>query len=166
MNEIYKRRSIRKFKNKAIEKSVISEVIRAGMNAPSAGNEQPWEFLIIDDHSILDEIPMVHPYAAMTKQAPLAIIICGDRNLFNHGDYWIQDCSAATQNILLSITEHNLGAVWLGVYPMEERVKGIRELLNLPENIIPFSIIPVGYPMEEKKPNNRFDEDRIHYNKW
>jgi len=166
MKTIYKRRSIRKYLDKKVDNSLINELLKAGMNAPSAGNEQPWEFIVVDKKSILDQIPSVHPYAAMTKQAAAAIVVCADKNRFNHGEFWIQDCSSATQNILLEITEQGLGGVWLGVYPREERVNGIKELLDLPENIIPFSLIPLGYAAEEKKANNRFKKKKIHFNRW
>ena len=95
MKIINKRRSIRRYQDKAIEKNIIDDIIRAAMNAPSAGNEQPWEFVVVDDRSILDQIPLVHPHAAMAKEAPAAIVVCADENRFSHGEFWIQDCSAA-----------------------------------------------------------------------
>lgn len=166
MNSIYKRRSIRKFSNREVDITHINKLVKAAMNAPSAGNEQPWEFIIITERTILDQIPMVHPYATMAKQAAAAILVCADKKRFNHGELWIQDCSAATENLLLEITESGLGGVWLGVYPREDRIKGLKELIKLPENIIPFSLVPLGYAAEDKKPNDRFDKERIHYNGW
>jgi nitroreductase len=166
MKPIFQRRSIRKFIEKPVDKKIIDLLLKAAMNAPSAGNEQPWEFVVIDDRAILNQIPQFHPYAAMTTQAPVAIVVCADENKFNHGEFWIQDCSAASENILLEITEQGLGGVWVGIYPKEDRVKGLKELLNLPENIIPFSLIPFGYAGEEKKENDRSDKSRIHYNQW
>ena len=166
MKTIYKRRSIRKYLDKPVDSKIINDLIKAGMNAPSAGNERPWEFIVVDDSTILKQIPHVHPYAAMTKEAPVAIIVCADVNRFNHGEFWVQDCSAATQNILLEIAHRDLGGVWVGVYPKEDRVKGLKELLNIPGNIIPFSLIPFGYAAEEKAENDRFEKEKIHFNKW
>lgn len=166
MNAIYKRRSIRKFEKKPVPEKELMEFIRAGMNAPSAGNEQPWQFIIIDKRELLDEIPTFHPYAQMLKQAPAAILVCGDLDLEKHKGYWVQDCAAATENILLEITDRGFGGVWLGVYPRKDRVEGIRKLLRIPDRIIPFSLIAVGYPAEKKDPKNEFKKERVRYNYW
>jgi nitroreductase len=136
------------------------------MSAPSAGNEQPWYFVVIDDRDTLDEIPKFHPYSAMLQSATVAILICGDERLEVHRGFWVQDCSAATQNILLAAQAKGLGAVWLGVYPVEERVVGLRNLLGIPEDVIPFSLVSVGYPAERKPPADRYDKSRIHHNRW
>jgi len=166
MDAILTRRSIRKYKNREVPGEIMQEILKAAMAAPSAGNEQPWEFIVITDRKILDEIPRIHPYSNMIKQAPAAIVVCGDMGREKHKGFWIQDCSAATQNILLAARALGLGTVWLGVYPDEERAVLIQKLLGLPENVIPLSIIPVGYPAEEKPPSDRFDSSRIHYNRW
>jgi nitroreductase len=166
MDIIYKRRSIRKFTPQRVLKEMIESFIKAGMNAPSAGNEQPWRFVVIDDRNIFNEIMKVHPHTEMLATATVAILVCGDLTLETHKGYWVQDCSAATENILLEIASQGLGAVWCGVYPREQRVDGIRKLLNLPSHIIPFSLIPVGYPDEQKPPKNIFNRERIHYNGW
>jgi nitroreductase len=166
MDAIYKRRSIRKYTNEPVDRAQLKELIKAGMNAPSANNQQPWHFVIIDERKLLDEIPEFHPYAQMLKAAPAAILVCGDRTIDTAGRYWVQDCSAATENILLEIADCDLGGVWLGVYPREDRVEGIRNLLNLPPHIIPFSIVSIGHPAETKPPKNIFDESRIHQNGW
>jgi nitroreductase len=166
MDIIYKRRSIRKFTSRPVSPELINSFIKAGMNAPSAGNEQPWHFVIIDDRNILYGIMLVHPHAEMLETATVAILVCGDLMLETHKGNWPQDCSAATENILLEVTSQGLGAVWCGVYPRESRIDGIRKLLNLPDNIIPFSLIPVGYPAENKSPKNIFDKTRIHLNRW
>lgn len=163
---IFGRRSIRRYYPTPISDDIIKELLEAAMAAPSAGNEQPWHFVVINDRNILDEIPKVHPYSQMLKQAPLAILICGDEKLEKHKGYWIQDCSAATENLLIAATANGLGSVWLGVFPRQDRVEGIRKLLDIPENIIPFSLIAIGYPAENKPPAERFDEKRIHENKW
>ncbi len=166
MKAILSRRSIRRYTSKEIPEELIKDLLKAAMSAPSAGNQQPWQFVVINDRTILDEIPKFHPYAQMLTQAPVAILVCGDLKRETHRGYWIQDCSAATQNILLAAHAKGLGAVWLGIYPREERVKGMRKLLNIPEQVIPFSLISIGYPAEQKPPSNRYDESRIHYNTW
>jgi len=166
MNAIYKRRSIRKYTSKEVPDEKLLEFVKAGMNAPSAGNQQPWRFVIVTERSILDKIPGVHPYAEMLKQAPAAILVCGDLGLDTHKGYWVQDCSACTENILLEIADQGFGGVWLGVYPREDRVDGLRKLLNIPENVVPLSLIAVGYPAEDKPPKNEFDKSRIRYNSW
>jgi len=136
------------------------------MSAPSAGNEQPWHFIVINDPDILGIIPSFHSHAQMLKDASVGILICGDINLEKHKGMWVQDCSAATQNILISVQAEGLGAVWLGVYPREGRIISLRKLLELPDNLIPFSLISIGYPAEKKQKEDRFDKSRIHYNKW
>ena len=166
MNAIYKRRSIRKYTSKEVPDEKLLEFVKAGMNAPSAGNQQPWRFVIVTERSILDKIPGIHPYAEMLKQAPAAIIVCGDLDLESHKGYWVQDCSACTENILLEIADQGFGGVWLGVYPREDRVEGLRKLLNIPENVVPLALIAVGYPAEQKPPKNEFDKSRIRYNSW
>lgn len=166
MNSIFKRRSIRRFQDKAVDDETLKELLRAAMAAPSAGNEQPWHYIIINDRRVLDEIPKIHQYAQMCKEAPAAIIVCGDETLQKYEGYWVQDCAAATQNILLEVEEKGLGAVWCGIYPTMKRVEDFKKMFNMPENITPFSLIVLGYKGEEKEPANRYNESRVHYNKW
>jgi nitroreductase len=166
MNSIFNRRSIRKYTTKKVSDDIVKELLKAGMSAPSAANEQPWEFIVVRDESVLQRIIDVHGYASMLKEADVAIVVCGDKNRDKVEGFWVQDCSAATENILIEAQELGLGAVWLGVYPLEERAKPIKNILKLPESIIPLSIISIGYPAEHKEPSNRYDESRIHYNKW
>jgi len=166
MQAILSRRSIRKFKPQPVSDDLITQLLKAAMNAPSAGNQQPWHFIVIRDRAILDEVPKIHPYAQMLKEAPLAIAICGDMEKQLHEGYWVQDCSAATENLLLAAHALGLGAVWLGVHPREERVVGLIKLLHIPEKIIPLCVIAIGYPAEEKPPAGRFLQERIHYDAW
>jgi nitroreductase len=166
MEAIFNRRSIRKYTEQEVSEEQIEKILRAGMAAPSAGNAQPWQFVIIDDMSVLKDITEFHPYSKMLLQVKHAIVICGDLSREKFEGYWVQDCSAATQNMLLMAEELGLGSVWLGVYPMEDRVTALKKLLNIPERVIPLAIIPIGYPAEVKEPNNRFDETRIHRNRW
>jgi nitroreductase len=163
---ILTRRSIRKYKKEKIPADLIRELLTAAMSAPSARNEQPWHFIVIDERKILDEIPKFHPYAQMLKEAPLAILIAGDKKLTSHEGYLIQDCSAATQNLLLACHAQGLGAVWIGIYPREERIKGIKNLLSLPEDILPVSLVAIGYPAEKKEAENRYKPERVHHNRW
>jgi len=163
---ILSRRSIRKYKKENVSEDIIKNLLKAAMSAPSAGNEQPWHFIIINDPNILCEIPTFHKHAEMLKETSLGILVCCDKNLEKHEGMWIQDCSAATENILLAVQEYGLGAVWLGVYPRSERVKGLCKLLKIPANVIPFSLVSIGYPAEQKPRIDRYNESRIHYNKW
>lgn len=167
MEALFSRRSIRKYTSEAIPEKNINEILEAAMSAPSAGNQQPWHFVIINDRRILDEIPAFHPHSQMLKQAPMAILICGDPSLEKHVGYWIQDCAAATENLLLAIHARELGGVWLGIYPREERVAALRKLLGIPEHVIPFSLISIGRPAESKPPRpDRYNPSRIHNNTW
>jgi nitroreductase len=166
MKAILERRSIRKYTDEPISDQDIKELLQAAMAAPSAGNQQPWEFIVVNDREILNKIPEVHPYSQMLKMAPLAIIVCGNMDKERHEGYWVQDCSAATENILIEAQYKGLGAVWLGVYPRKERIRGLKELFSLPENIIPLSIVSIGHPAESKEPSNRYDQSVIHINKW
>lgn len=168
MKAILERRSIRKYLDRQIPKESIKEILRAGMSAPSAGNAQPWQFIVLEEKSILHRIPEIQSSSQMLKQASHAIVICGDMNLKNKfvGELWVQDCSAATENMLIMAQDLGLGAVWLGVYPMEEIVEGIKRLLDLPDHIIPFSIVALGYPAESKDASDRYNEARVHWNQW
>jgi len=160
------RRSIRKYTDKPVPDETVEKILRAAMMAPSAGNQQPWHFIVVRDREILNEIPLVHPYSKMLAKAQVAIVVCGDMDLQKHEGYWIQDCSAATENLLLAAHALGLGAVWLGVYPREDRVKGISGLMGLPENIKPLSLVSIGYPGEEKPHPDRYDPSRIHHDRW
>lgn len=166
MSIIYLRRSVRKYQKKNVGDEIVTELLRAAMHAPSAGNAQPWHFIVIRSEEKKQKIAEVHPYASMVLQAPVAILVCADLNLEIYKGFWVQDCSAATMNILLRAVELGLGAVWCGVYPNEERVEAFRKIFGLPEHVVPFSIVPVGYPAETLKPVDRFKPERIHYEAW
>lgn len=167
LNAIFSRRSIRKYTAEPVPEQAIQEMLEAAMSAPSAGNQQPWHFVIINDRRTLDEIPSFHPHSLMLKEAQVAVLVCGDPKLEKHIGYWVQDCAAATENLLVAAHAKGFGAVWLGVYPREDRVEGLRKLLNTPDGIIPFSLIPVGYPAETKPPRpDRYNSSRIHHNRW
>lgn len=160
------RRSVRIFESRAVGRELLTEVAAAAMQAPSAGNQQPWHFVIVDDRAQLLRIPEFHPYAQMAETAPAAILVCGDLNLEQRKGYWVQDCAAATQNMLLAAHDLGLGAVWTGIYPREDRIAGARRLFDLPDSVVPFSLVFLGYPAECPPPENRFREDRLHWNRW
>lgn len=166
MEAILSRRSIRRYTDQPVPDEVVHDLLKAAMSAPSAGNQQPWHWVVINERRILNEIPGIHPYSAMLKEAPLAVLVCGDLKLETNKGYWVQDCSAATQNLLLAAHATGLGAVWLGVYPREERVVALRKLLGLPEHIVPLALVAIGYPAEAKPPANRYVAARVHYNRW
>ncbi|QHI71215.1 nitroreductase family protein [Aminipila terrae] len=166
MNAILTRRSIRKYKDIKISDEIVEELLKAGMAAPSALNEQPWEFIVLRDKDVMRKITEIHPYSQMLLNADVAIVVCGDEAKEKYKGFWIQDCSAATENILIAAEDKGLGAVWLGVYPLEDRINGLKQLLNLPSGVIPLSIIPIGYPDEDKKVETRFKRERIHFDRW
>lgn len=166
MEAILSRRSIRRYTEQAVSDETIQELLAAAMSAPSAGNEQPWHFVVIKDRDILNEIPNLHPHSGMLKDAPVAILVCGDLDLQKYEGFWVQDCSAATQNLLVAAQAKGLGGVWLGVYPSEDLVVGLRKMLNMPDNVVPFSLISIGYPAEQKPPADRYDASRVHNDQW
>jgi nitroreductase len=166
LEAIKTRRSIRQFQDRPVSEEQIMAIIEAAMLAPSAGNQQPWHFIIISDRIKLDAIPSFHPYSKMVLQAPVAILICGDPTGKPWPDFWVQDCSAATQNALLVARDLGLGTVWAGVYPAVDRMAGFRNLLAIPEHILPFALIPVGWPTGAFQSVDRFKPELIHREIW
>ena len=166
MNAIFTRRSIRKYKNEPVSDEQLEILLRAGMSAPSAMNSQNWEFVIVRDKNHLEHLSTLNPYHQMLKDAALAIIVCGNLTKIVAKEYWIQNCSAACQNILVQANEMGLGTVWLGVAPYEDKMKRISDDLNLPEHIKPLGIISVGVPDEFKKPQDTFKLEKIHYERF
>ena len=163
---ILSRRSIRRYTKQPVPDNLSRQLLTAAMSAPSADNEQPWQFVVITDRALLDGIPTYHKYAFMAREAPLAILICGDTSLRVYEDLWIQACAAATENLLLAATAQGLGAVWCSVYPDKARMQGFSQAFKLPGNIIPFAIIPVGFPAEHKGKVERYQDERVHRNGW
>lgn len=168
MENIFTRRSIRKYEEKVIEKQKIEKLLKAAMQAPSAGNQQPWEFLVIENKETLNKLSEISPYATMLKECPLAIIVLSNEEKMRFPEYWQQDLGAATQNILLEAVELGLGSVWLGVAPLKDREEFIKKIFNLPQNITPFNIIVLGYPKEPQinKFVDRYEENRVHFEKY
>ncbi len=166
MKTIFERRSIRKYKSDPVSKDKIKKVLAAAMAAPSAGDSQPWHFIVVDDQERLRDITKYHEYANMLNEAPVGVIVCGDTSNERYSHFWVQDCSAATQNILLAARGLGLGTVWLGVYPVKEYVRQTKRLFALPVHIEPLAVIAVGYPAEEKPPADRYNENKVHWNQW
>ena len=163
---IASRRSIRKYTTEPVSDEDIGALLNAAMHAPSAVNEQPWHFVVVKDQETLAAIPQISPTAPMVKDAPVAIAVCADKDLEKFPGLWVQDCSAATENLLLAATARGLGAAWTAVYPFEDRVEGIKNLLNLPVNVFPLCVVPVGHPAETPVPVDRFNPSCIHYETW
>ena len=166
LEAIYKRRSIRKFKNQSIAEQDLNTLLKAAMMAPTARNCQEWEFILIKKRETLEKIMQAHPHAQMLSTADCALIVCADTKREYMPGYWTGDCGAATQNILLAATELGIGSVWLGVYPNEERMNAISKVVNLPEHVLPLNVIALGYPDEEKDEVNRFDQKKVHLETW
>lgn len=163
LDNIFARKSVRTYLDKGVEKEKIDWMLRAGMAAPTGRDLRPWEFVVISDRATLDSMATALPYAKMLKQARQAIVVCGDST---RSSYWYLDCSAATQNILLAAESLGLGAVWTAAYPYEDRMEVVRRFTNMPENVLPLCIIPFGYPATNEKPKQKFDEKKIHYEKF
>ncbi len=165
-NAILTRRSIRQYKNREISEEIIEKLLKSAMFAPSAMNLQPWHFIVVDDMDVIKGTLKAIPYAEMLKQANIAILVCGDINVEKNEDFIVQNCSAATQNILLAAHDSGLGAVWIGIHPMKEIMEPVSKYFNLPENIIPISMVSIGYPAEKVEAEDRFNKNKIHMNKW
>ncbi|MEH2932179.1 nitroreductase family protein [Candidatus Ventrimonas sp. KK005] len=162
MKEIFHRTSIRKYEKKQVEGDKIERLLRAAMAAPSAGNQQPWEFYVVTAGKQLEALSECSPYAGMLKEAPLGIVVCCQKGC-RLPDYAQIDCSAAVENLLLEADFLGLGAVWLGIAPLEERMEAVGKVLGISEDLYVFSIIACGYPAEEKVQQDRYDEMRVHY---
>ncbi|MFZ3070446.1 MAG: nitroreductase family protein [Anaerolineaceae bacterium] len=160
------RRSVRRFQNKPVDQADVETILRAGMQAPSANNGQPWRFIVIDKREVLDSIPKIHPYARMMNEAQLGFLVCAQVPPETSLDRWVQDCSAATENMLLAIHGLGLGAVWLGVYPRPDRISAVTQLFGLPDDIKPMALIAVGHPAEHPEPADRYDPKKVRYNHW
>lgn len=167
INNILNRTSVRSYEDRAVESEKVEKLLRAGMAAPTAVNKQPWHFIVVTDKNQLQKLSEANPNARMAAKAPLAIVVCGDMDKALEGDareFWIQDCSAATENILLAATGMGLGAVWTGTYPSKERCAAVAEALKLPESLIPLNTIVIGYPDTEPTPKDKWKKENISYN--
>jgi nitroreductase len=165
MNEIYTRRSVRSYSERIVEEEKIEQLLKAGMQAPSAGNQNPWKFIVVRDREILVKLASASPYAKCVDKAPVAIVLLVDRENLRFPEYTDQDMGACAQNILLEAVTQNLGAVWLGIAPVHEREQAVRNIFKLDEKTQPFAIIPVGYPMNEDANHfiDRYNEEKVTY---
>ncbi|EFL49966.1 nitroreductase [Solidesulfovibrio fructosivorans JJ]] len=163
---IHTRRSIRAFTDAPVSETDMDAILRAAMAAPSAGNEQPWHFVAITDREVLDAIPSVHPYAAMVKTAPLAIVVAAEHALEKYPGNWVLDCSAAVENLMLAARGLGIGSVWCGLYPQADRMEGMATLLGLPEGVSAHALVVLGHPSPDFKRVDRFKPERIHRNRW
>ncbi len=161
---IFSRRSIRKYTHSHVEKEAIRTIMEAGMAAPSSRNLKPWHLVLVTERATLNRLGEAHPHGKMLMEAPVAIAVCGQLDI--SPDFWIQDCSAVTENILLAATSLGLGSVWLGCHPREDRVASVREILGIPDGIGVLSLIAIGHPAETKEPRTQYDESRVHREKW
>ncbi|MBU5427443.1 nitroreductase family protein [Tissierella pigra] len=164
---IYKRRSIRHYLDKKVEKDKIITLLKAATAAPTAANCQPWEFIVIDEEEKLSQLRDKLIFARYN--APVAIVVCGNMKLAFKGpsqEMWVQDCSAAIENILIAATSIGLGSVWIGIYPLESNIKPLKKILNIPEYVTPLGIVYIGYPAEEKEARTRFNEKRVYWQEY
>lgn len=168
IDNLFARRSIRKFQDMPVTADQVEVLLQAAMAAPSAGNRKPWHFIVVRDLETRRRIAVSHPYAKMAIEAPVVIVPCGQPDLssVDRPAFWTQDLSAATENILLAAVALGLGAVWCGVFPNEERVIEARAILGIPKDIIPLCYVPVGVPAEEKDPRTQYEAARVHYETW
>lgn len=168
LENILNRKSVRNYiKGKDVTDEQIEKILRAGMAAPTARNLQPWEFIVVKDKKLLEKLGNESPYGKMLNDASCAIIVAGNMDKAGeHKDFWTQDTSAATENILLEVEALGLGAVWIGGYPKQDRMDIISRALNLPQNVIPLNIISIGYPTGKDKPKDKWKTENIHYEKY
>lgn len=165
---ILRRISVRIYEDTPVSDDQIAALLHAAMSAPSAVNRQPWEFIVVDDRKLLVQLADALPYAKMTAHAPVAIVVCGNEERFLDGvdsTLWEQDLSAAAENILLAAHAIGLGGVWTCLYPHDDRIAPVRKILNLPDHLIPFNLIPIGYPEKEHAPMEKWHPDRVHQNR-
>ena len=158
------RRSVRRWLNKPVNNQEIEEIVEAGMNAPSAGNEQAWQMIVLTDKDILTKISEFNPNISVIKNAPVAIMVCGDLQAQKYQGYYVHDCSAATENMLLAVHAKGLGGFWGNVFP--DNIIKFKELLNIPEHIVPFSVVIFGYPEALPKYETRLNKEKLHLNGW
>jgi len=166
LDSIMTRRSIRSYTDEPVSDAAIETILRAAMAAPSAGNQQSWRFVVVTGAEQRQALSEATPYSRMIASAPLAIVVCGDTRAEKHPGYWVQDCSAAIENALLAVNALGLGAVWIGVHPIEDREANVTALLGLPDGVRPLSMLAIGHPAETKPPAERYDPALVHRERW
>ncbi len=157
---IKKRRSIRNYTDDSLSDEDVKTLLEAAMAAPSANNLQPWEFIVARDERLRQQLAETHPWSGMCADAPVVFVVCAHDEQANH---WVEDASAATENLLLAAAGLDLGAVWVAVYPRAQREKHVQEVLNLPEDLRVLCLVPVGHPAESKPPHTKYNADKVHY---
>lgn len=160
------RRSIRKYKSEKISKEVINKILKAAMYSPSAMNLQAWHFIVLDEKEVLNKTLTSIPYAEFLKDAAAAILICGDSEIEKNESWMIQNCSASTQNVLLAAHSLGIGSCWIGIHGMQEIVDNVSKQFKLPGNVVPVSLVSLGYPDEQVEAEDRFKDDKVHKNNW
>lgn len=163
LETIFNRKSVRSYTDQPVSVDDLMLLVKAGMAAPTGMNRQPWEFFIIQDKELMSSLADKIPYARMLKEAQAAIVVMGNPE---KSIYWYLDCSAAAQNILLAAESIGLGAVWTAGYPFEDRMETISKAIGIPKPFLPLCLIPIGYPKGEQTPKNKWDESKVHLNKW
>ncbi len=166
LDAIHTRRSIRDYTGEKVSQDLVEKLLKAAMYAPSAMNYQPWHFVTMDKREILDDMFKIQSHAEMLKKAQLGILVCGDKKLEQNVGYLVQNCSAATQNILLAAHDMGLGAVWISVYPNNDVIEQMKNYFTIPDNVIPISLVSIGYPAEQIPGEDRYDITKIHNNRW
>lgn len=166
MEALLTRRAVREFTSEPVTDEQLHAILNAAMHAPSACNQQPWHFVVVDSRERLNAIAGVHPYAQMLLQAPLAVVVCADVTLETCHGHWVSDCSAAMENLLLAAHAVGLGSVWVAIHPSEQRIADIRSLLGLPSFVAPLCLAAVGHPAGPLPKVDRFNPERIHRNAW
>ena len=164
IENIMTRASVRQYTGKAVPEDTVKIMLKAAMAAPSAVDKRPWTFVVLKEQAKRDKIgAAISGVGDKTKTAGAVILVCGNKERFleTQPEYWVQDCSAATENLLLAAHALKLGAVWCGVYPDEGRVKDVQDILGLPENIIPLNVVTIGYPTALQNPKDKWDESNI-----
>jgi len=167
LDTIFRRRSIRVFDRRKVEKNILIDLLKAAMAAPSASNSRPWEFVVVTDEAKLAELQSKLKYGKYN--APAAVVVCANLSIAKNESafrFWVQDCSAATENLLIAAAGMGLGTVWIGSYPKEDVMKTLQETLAIPQDIFPLNIIYIGYPAEEKEPRTQYEESRVHWEKY
>ncbi len=166
LEAIHTRRSIRRFTSAPVPEGTVETLLRAAMAAPSAGNQQVWRFVVLRSPDARRAVAAANPHAGMLAEAPLGIVVCADTAAERYPGFWVQDCSAAIQNILLAAHAAGYGAVWLGYHPREDRVEAVQEALGIPRDVRPLGVVAVGRPAEEKGRVDRYDPDKVHHERW
>lgn len=163
MKEIFDRVSIRKFQDRLVEEEKIRKILQAAMAAPSAGNQQPWEFYVVTNKDVIKKLSESHKYSGVAAGAPVVIVPCYRTKKLVFEEYAQIDLSIATENMWLEVTALGLGGVWMGIAPLEDRIRKVDEILGIDKDLHAFALMPIGYPAEERIQQDRFDESRIHY---